>query len=51
MTEAANDTFPLPVGPKTLEMYGKVIMGKIKDDIFKIELIKKLYLTECILNR
>lgn len=46
MTDVAIDTFPVPAGNKTLDTYGKVINGKMKEDIVKIVFMIKLSLID-----
>lgn len=41
ITDVAKDTLPVPSGSKIREMYGKVISGKIKDDIVRMAFIIK----------
>lgn len=38
----ANDTFPVPVGSNIRETYGKVISGKMNDDIVRMAFMTKL---------
>ena len=49
-TELAKAIFPLAVLRSTLEMYGKVIKGKIIPDSFRMIFIKKLYLIDFTLK-
>ena len=49
MRDVANETLPVPVGPKTLDTYGKVIKGKMNDDMVKIAFIMKFFLRDCCL--
>ena len=44
----ANETFPVPDAPKTLETYGNVINGKIKFDAVSMKFIIKLNFTDLI---
>ena len=46
MTDVAKDTFPVPIGNKILDTYGKVINGKINEDIVNIIFIIKLSLSD-----
>ena len=53
ITDVANETFPVPSGKRILEIYGKVINGKINDDIVKNAFIIKLIFNDfcfCIVN-